>query len=332
MKKLISITSVLIALSIFLLACTQRESGIKEKQSSKASDFQSEKICEFESEASLDYEVLDDNEQNRPIISALEQVKIDWFNLSYGYPSYFKSFLTKDLVTVEISEGIDCYYAFFVLKTQYAIEFNCQNLGCAGEGYFDGYNFYSSQKDGNSIDGKWVQFKDLNKLPVEISIGEKEYKLDLCVAQKTVSCMESVTQNSILVQSASVYSRYPLKLDGNTLIEPNVSEHTTYADDQEVYSLSGKFVTAKPSEILEHYFFGDAISDEFFFKITDRDGLEWLDARFYHEDLEATRAFYLTTEYFSESQILALNGVFEMIDGELKVNFTLVKQYLENNG
>lgn len=344
MKRIISVILSLTMICVFAFACAQnggetseRQSGMQgESQSEKFSDIQSEIVSELEGETESaplqDYEILQENEQSMPMLSALNGVKTDWFNQRYGNPSWFKNLLGQDLVTVEISEAIDCFYAFYVLKSQYATTFTNKYLGCAGEGYFDGYNVYSSKREGNALDGKWVKCLNYEKLPLEITVEESVYKLDFCVAQKTVREMKGVLSNETVIQTAYVYSRFPLKLDGGKLVVPNASElYESYGSDQEAYSLKGKFLTVKPNENLEYYFMGDLINDEYFLRIDEVDGEEWLNDRFYHEDLEFTKELYLSEQFFTSDQLLALDGVFAMVGGELKVNFALIKQYLENN-
>ncbi len=324
MKKLAILLCLILAVCMTSFACETVDSS-SEKQSSSVG----ESVAEPESETQKG-EYLGTSIDDAKIIQALQSVRTDWFNLRGGAPSWFKNFLEQDLVTLEISEGIDCYYALFVLEDDLATDYSVSIEGCKSEAsYYDGYSFFLNKRQSKPCRGQWVCYEKIDNIPLEIAIGESTYKLDLCMAKKVVKELRGALSGESIVKEASAYMRYPLKLDGDKLVAPESSElYESYGSDQEVYSLNGKFVTAKPSVATKHYFMGDLINDSYFLKLEEIDGEKWLNDRFYHEDLEFTKELYLSEQFFTSDQLLALDGVFAMVGEELKINFTLVKSFL----
>ena len=127
--------------------------------------------------------ILEENDQAKGIISTLEELQISWFNMRGFYPEWLKRFLSRDLITLEIEEEISEFYALYVLKESYLKDYTDKPSGCAGEGFFDGCNFFTSRKNGTEQESVWVKSPSISALSVDIIHEGKEYKLDLCLAK-----------------------------------------------------------------------------------------------------------------------------------------------------
>ena len=250
MKKIIGFICFIVFICTACFSCNTPNTSEKAESSSIY-----ESATRQESE-SIKGEFLGTSYNDSKIIKALQSVRTEWFNLRGGAPSWFKSFLEQDLITIEISEGIDCYYALFVLEDDLATDYSVTVEGCKGESnYYDGYSFFLNKSQSKSCRGQWVCYEKIDDIPLEITIYESVYTLDLCMAKKRVNELRGALSGEIIIEEASVYMRYPLKLDGDKLVAPEASElYESYGYDQEVYSLNGKYVAKGEVVVIEESF------------------------------------------------------------------------------
>ena len=147
--------------------------------------------------------------------------------------------------------------------------------------------------------------------------------------QKDIKKVIDLQTGETLISKSSAYCRYPLKLSNGELVEPHASEcYDTYGADQEVYSLKGKFVTAKPDTVESHCFMGDLIDDEFFFELKEKNGKELL-YRYAYSLLDKSTAeeLFMGRGIFPQDDLELLQNLFVEHEEGLLLDFSIIKNY-----
>lgn len=303
MKKLI-VMILACALSLVALSCTP--SGQSEQRNEP--------------------EILGTAEEDTEVIRAFEGFQVGWFNQSYFYQDWLKDFLQKDLITFEVEEKIDGFYALYIPKE--LAETDCEKRveGTCGKGYVDGYALLSKRQEVSSS-ACYVKYGASDEILPQITLNGVEFVIDLCFAKKSVNRVIDLLSGNVLKENLALLVRYPLKIkDGKAVKVDDYTKCDEYENDLELLSLNGVYLTAKVA-LCDNAFASEIINDKFFFEVKNGNYLYRYAYSLMSE--QSANEIFLTEQSFTLEQINSLSGVFTSKAGVGTVlNLSVLKAYL----